>query len=62
MGNFKKITTMVKDFINTIRRHSKNENHAEAEVKESDVTINHDVEVFGEEFDLHDFFTSGHPY
>lgn len=53
---------MVKDFINTIRRHSKNENHAEAEVKESDVTINHDVEVFGEEFDLHDFFTSGHPY
>ena len=56
----KKITAMIKDFINA-RCHSKNENHAEAE-KASDVTLNHDVEVFGEEFDLHDFFTSGHPY
>lgn len=55
----KKITAMVKGFIDAIRRHSKNE---KAEVKESDITINHEVEVFGEEFNLHDFFTSGHPY
>lgn len=61
MENLKKITAMVKDFINA-RRHSKNENHAETEAKASDVTLNHDVEVFGEDFDLHDFFTSGHPY
>lgn len=69
MGRFKRIVEIAKSLINVARHH---EDLAEAEkpdviayedapVQNDDVRFD-DVDGYNEDFDLGDFFMSGHPY
>ena len=69
MGRFKRIVEMAKSFTSVVRHH---EDLAEAKkpdvmayedapVQDDDVRFD-DVDGYNEDFDLGDFFMSGHPY